>query len=68
MPLKNSNTSLGTYSGQHLSIFVNIVEIYLMRQSLNMGQLQVPASVPPAKHWIVYSLQTFRQLDINTDQ
>ncbi len=33
-----------------------------------MGQLQVPASVPQAKHKRRYSLQNLRQLDINTDQ
>jgi hypothetical protein len=34
VPPKNSKTSHGTCEGQHLSIFGNIVEIYLMRQSL----------------------------------
>ena len=34
LPPINSKTSRGPYYGQHLSIFVNIVEIYLMRQSL----------------------------------
>jgi hypothetical protein len=33
-----------------------------------MKQLQVPAGVPQAKHKLRYSLQTLRQLDINTDQ
>ncbi len=35
---------------------------------LNTRQLQVPADVPQAKHKRLYSLQTLRQLDINTDQ
>jgi hypothetical protein len=35
---------------------------------LNIGQLQVTAGVPQAKHKRRYSLQTLRQLDINTDQ
>jgi hypothetical protein len=33
-----------------------------------MGQLQVPAGVPQAKHKRRYSLQALRQLDINNDQ
>jgi hypothetical protein len=32
---------------------------------LNIRKLQVPARVPPAKH---YSLQTLRQHDMNTDK
>jgi hypothetical protein len=35
---------------------------------LNIGRLQIPAGVPQAKHYILYSLQTLRQIDINTDQ
>jgi hypothetical protein len=35
---------------------------------LNIGQLQVPAGVPRAKHKRVHSLQALRRLDINTDQ
>ncbi len=35
---------------------------------LNIRQLQVPAGVPQAKQKRLYSLQTLRQLDINTDQ
>jgi hypothetical protein len=34
VPLKNSKTSRGPCSGQDLSIFFNIFEIYLVRQSL----------------------------------
>ncbi len=34
VPPKNSKTSRGPYEGQDLSIFVNMFEIYLVRQSL----------------------------------
>ncbi len=35
---------------------------------LNIGRLQVPAGLPAAKHKIVYSMQTIRQLIINADE
>ncbi len=35
---------------------------------LNIGPLHVPAGVPQAKHKSLYSVQSLRQLDFNTDQ